>query len=68
MEEINEQTLKEEEEKYLEMEKKLVDDLVNNYDKMSDDNIRATLMNLYWGRKLIETKHLLLETTKMIDD
>ena len=68
MEEINEQTLKEEEEKYLEMEKELIDDLVNNYDKMSDDNIRATLMELYWRRKIIKTKHLLLEITKMVDD
>ena len=68
MEEINEQTLKEEEEKYLEMEKELIDDLVNNYDNMSDDNIRATLMELYWRRKIIKTKHLLLEITKMVDD
>ena len=68
MEEINEQTLKEEEEKYLEMEKELIDDLVNNYDKMSDDNIRATLMKLYWRRKIIKTKCLLLEITKMVDD
>lgn len=68
MEEINEQTLKEEEEKYLEMEKELIDDLVNNYDKMSDDNIRATLMKLYWKRKIIKTKRLLLEITKMVDD
>ena len=68
MEEINEQTLKEEEEKYLEMEKELIDDLVNNYDKMSDDNIRATLMKLYWRRKIIKTKRLLLEVTKMVDD
>ena len=68
MEEINEQTLKEEEEKYLEMEKELIDDLVNNYDKMSDDNIRATLMKLYWRRKIIKTKRLLLEITKMVDD
>ena len=68
MEEINEQTLKEEEEKYSEMEKELIDDLVNNYDELSDDYIRATLMKLHWRRKLIETEHLLLETTKMVDD
>ena len=68
MEELNEQTLKEEEEKYSEMEKELIDDLVNNYDELSDGYIRATLMKLHWRRKLIEIERLLLETTKMVDD
>ena len=68
MEELNEQTLKEEEEKYSEMEKELIDDLVNNYYELSDDYIRATLMKLHWRRKIIEMERLLLEITKMVDD
>lgn len=68
MEEINEQTLKEEEKKYSEMEKELIDDLVNNYDELSDDYIRATLMKLHARRVLIKTERLLLEITKMVND
>ena len=68
MKEINEQTLKEEEEKYSEMEKELIDYLVNNYDELSDDNIRFTLMKLHMRRMLIETERLLVESTKMVND
>lgn len=68
MKEINEQTLKEEEEKYSEMEKELIDYLVNNYDELSDDSIRFTLMRLHMRRMLIETERLLVESTKMVND
>ena len=58
MKNITEQTLEEVEKKYSEREKELIDFLVKNYEEMSDDNIRATIMLIDTGRMVVDARRM----------
>lgn len=60
-----EQSLEEVEKYYSEREKKLIDGLVDNYTKMSDDEIRLCIMTIQLGRIAVGIKRLHEETTDM---
>ena len=58
MKNITEQTLEEVEKEYSEREKELIDLLVKNYEEMSDDNIRATIMLIDTGRMVVDARRM----------
>lgn len=58
MENIAKQPLEEVEKYYSENEKRLIDELVNNYEEMSDEQIRATIKLIDTGRMIVDMRRL----------